>query len=76
MVVAAEKRGKAIGRIRLRYIKDASAESLLQFIRDVVEPGTTIYTDGWKGYKHKSDAFVQGLVTDLRCMTRAISWLR
>lgn len=56
VVVAAEKRGKAIGRIRLRYIKDASAESLLQFIRDVVEPGTTIHTDGWKGYNGIEEA--------------------
>jgi transposase-like protein len=50
VVVAAEKRGRGIGRIRLRHIKDASTESLLQFIRETVEPGATIHTDGWKSY--------------------------
>lgn len=48
--VAAEKNGRAIGRIRLKRIKDVSAESLRTFIRETVEPGATIHTDGWKGY--------------------------
>jgi transposase-like protein len=50
VVVAAEKKGRGIGRIRLRNIKDISAESLQGFIRETVVPGTTIHTDGWKGY--------------------------
>ena len=50
VVVAAEKNGRAIGRIRLKRVKDVSAESLLDFIRETVEPGATIHTDGWKGY--------------------------
>jgi transposase-like protein len=50
VVVAAEKNGRGIGRIRLRRVKDVSAESLLDFIRETVEPGATIHTDGWKGY--------------------------
>jgi transposase-like protein len=50
VVVAAEKNGRAIGRIRLKRVKDVSAESLLEFIREVAEPGTTIHTDGWRGY--------------------------
>ena len=61
VVVAAEKSGRAIGRIRLKRVKDVSAESLLDFIRETVEPGATIHTDGWKsyaglpvaGYKHR-----------------------
>jgi len=50
VVVAAEKNGRGIGRIRLRRVKDASAESLLDFIRESVDPGATIHTDGWQGY--------------------------
>ena len=50
VVLATEKRGHAIGRIRLRRINDVSAESLRQFIRETIEPGATIHTDGWKGY--------------------------
>ena len=43
--------GKSIGRIRLRSIADASAASLHSFIADAVEPGSTLHTDGWPGYK-------------------------
>jgi transposase-like protein len=61
VVVAAEEAGRAIGRIRLRRVSDASSESLTPFVCDVVEPGSVIHTDGWlgyvdlraKGYKHK-----------------------
>jgi transposase-like protein len=50
VVVAAEKNGRGIGRVRLRRVKDVSAESLLDFICETVEPGATIHTDGWNGY--------------------------
>ena len=41
---------KGFGRIRMRRIEDASSNSLLGFISEVVEPGATILTDAWKGY--------------------------
>lgn len=50
VVVATEKRSKGIWRIRLRYIKNASAESLMQFVRDVIALGSAIHSDGWRGY--------------------------
>lgn len=50
VAVAAEQRGRGIGRIRLRRVKDVSAGSLLAFLHDAVEPGATIHTDGWRGY--------------------------
>ena len=50
VAVAAEENGKSIGRIRLRRIRDVSAESLLPFIRDAVVPGVVVHTDGWSGY--------------------------
>ena len=61
--VAAEKNGQAIGRIRLKRIKDVSAESLLEFIREVVEPGATIHTDGWRGYAGLPDAGYKHRIT-------------
>lgn len=50
VVVAAQQDGPRIGRIRMRQIIDASAESLVPFVQDAVEPGSTIHTDGWSGY--------------------------
>jgi transposase-like protein len=50
VAVAAEKSGRGIGRIRLRRVTDASADSLLTFVQGVVEPGAMIHTDGWRGY--------------------------
>ena len=50
VVVAAEEDGPGIGRIRMRLIIDASAESLLPFVKESVEPGSVIHTDGWAGY--------------------------
>ena len=50
VVVAAQEDGPGIGRIRMRQVIDASAESLIPFIRDSVQPGSTVHTDGWLGY--------------------------
>jgi len=50
VVIAAEEDGAGIGRIRMRRIADASAESLLLFVEEAVEPGSTVHTDGWLGY--------------------------
>lgn len=63
VVVAAEKNGQAIGRIRLKRIKDVSAESLLDFIQEVVEPGATIHTDGWRGYAGLPDSGYKHRIT-------------
>lgn len=50
IVIAAQEDGPGIGRIRMRRISDASAESLLSFIKEAIEPGSTVHTDGWLGY--------------------------
>ena len=50
VVVAAEEDGRGIGRIRLRHIPDASSATLTAFLQDSVEPGSTVHTDGWRGY--------------------------
>lgn len=50
VVVAAQEDGSAIGRIRMRHVVDASAASLQPFVREVIEPGSVIHTDGWEGY--------------------------
>jgi len=50
IVVAVQAEGPVIGRIRMRVIPDASADSLHHFVKDCVEPGSTVHTDGWVGY--------------------------
>lgn len=50
IVIAAQVVGNGTGRIRMRVIPDASADSLLPFIESSVEPGNTVHTDGWLGY--------------------------
>jgi transposase-like protein len=42
---------KGFGRCRMRPLADASAASLHPFVTDHVEPGTTVITDGWQGYR-------------------------
>ncbi len=48
--VAAEVRGRAIGRIRLRRVPDGSARSLVGFVQEAITPGATVITDGFKSY--------------------------
>jgi len=50
IVVAAQEEGAGVGRIRMRRIPDASADSLQGFILDAIEPGSIVHTDGWEGY--------------------------
>ena len=49
--IAVEMRSpKGFGRIRMQQIPGVSAADLTPFVRAVVEPGSTVHTDGWKGY--------------------------
>ena len=50
VVVAAECKGKQIGRVRFKIIGGASGKELIPFIEENIEHGSTIVTDGWKGY--------------------------
>lgn len=50
VVVATECLGKKCGRVRFRCIPETSAQNLLSFISDFIEPGSKIITDGWAGY--------------------------
>lgn len=50
VIIAAQEEGEGIGRIRMRRILDASADSLHSFVKSAVEPGSLIHTDGWSGY--------------------------
>ena len=50
IIIAAEEDGRGIGRIRMRHIADASANSLHAFVQASVAQGSAVHTDGWVGY--------------------------
>ncbi len=51
VLIAVEDKGKeGYGRIRLAQVPDASSRSLIPFVQANVELGSTVRTDGWKGY--------------------------
>lgn len=50
VLMVVQRDGKKLGRIRLKLIVDASAESLESAIEETVEVGSLIRTDGWAGY--------------------------
>jgi transposase-like protein len=51
VAVAVElKTPKGYGRCRLRVVPDAGAEPLQRFVRESVEPGSVVVTDGWGSY--------------------------
>jgi transposase-like protein len=65
IVVAAEEKGKGIGRIRLRRLLDLSRSRLHGFIGQVIEPGSTVRTDGLNAYRE-----LQGYLHDRQVQRR------
>jgi transposase-like protein len=51
VVIAADVRGRATGRIRMRRVADSSAGSLLLFIDEAVARGAAVITDGLQSYR-------------------------
>ena len=75
IAVAAEEDGPGIGRIRMRCIPDASANSLIPFVEDSVEPGDVVHTDGWLGYLPLKDKGYGHEVTFLKGNSKSASQL-
>ena len=50
VLIAAEVRKSAVGRIRLQLIPDATASTLLDTVEELVEPGSNVVTDGLSSY--------------------------
>lgn len=50
IAVAAEENGEGIGRIRMRRIPDATADSLQAFVQEAVAPDSRLHTDGLLSY--------------------------
>lgn len=56
VLIAVEDKGKRPGRIRLHKIKNASGESLIPALKQIVQPKSEVRTDGWEGYSQLSSA--------------------
>ena len=50
VVIAAEENGRGIGRIRMARISRATKVALHAFVKDSVEPSSTVHTDGLRAY--------------------------
>lgn len=50
LVLVAVEDSNGIGRIRLKHITDASGATLEKAVIELVAPGSTVRTDGWRGY--------------------------
>lgn len=50
VLVAVEQKERGYGRIRLKHIPNASGPVLKEAVTELVEPGSIVKTDGWKGY--------------------------
>jgi transposase-like protein len=50
IVVATQEDGPGLGRIHMRQIADASAESLLPFVEESIAPESVVRADGCRGY--------------------------
>jgi transposase-like protein len=55
IIVAAQKDGNGIGRIRMRRIPNLRKRSLHGFIAEAIEPGSTVCTDGLPAYMGLKD---------------------
>lgn len=62
VLIAAQEDGKRIGRIRLRRVADAAGESLEPAVWEMVESGSTVRTDGWRGYNGLTELGYRHLV--------------
>ena len=55
VLIAVEDKGKkGFGRIRIEIIPDASAATLKETVKKMIEPGSTIRTEQWKGYSQEA----------------------
>jgi transposase-like protein len=63
VLVAVEDADKnGIGRIRLKHIPDATGVTLEKAITELIAPGSTVRTDGWRGYNGLSKKGYQHVV--------------
>lgn len=63
VLVAVEWLNNRMGRVRLKHIANASGKVLQEATKELVEPGSTVSTDGWAGYSKLKEHGFDHLVT-------------
>ena len=67
VAIAVEQVGRrGLGRVRMRRVPDASANSLQAFAEEAIERGTLVHTDGWLGYERLINRGYRHRITFLR----------
>jgi transposase-like protein len=56
---------KGFGRVRMRRVPEASGKSLIPFVYDNIEPGSTVLTDAWRGYNRVTKQGYTHITTNL-----------
>ena len=59
----------------MKRIQDASADSLMAFLQEAIEPGSSVHTDGWLGYLPTEDKGYVHEVTFLKGKKESASQL-
>jgi hypothetical protein len=68
VAIAVEIRSpKGFGRIRMQRVAGVAAADLTPFVLKVIEPGSTVQTDGWGGYNEITDLSTEGPLHQLGC---------
>ena len=70
VLVAAEKRGRSSGRIRMAMVSNFKQTTMRDFVKRHVKPGTTVYTDGLKGFEGLEAAGVSHVPPDSTAQKR------
>jgi len=76
VLIAVEREGRRWGRTRMRVVDNLCAETILEFVRDSIEPGSVLRTDGLNSYLALgSEEYVHDRVIQRRSKEKACELL-
>jgi transposase-like protein len=72
LVAVEDHEDAGFGRFRLQTVPDASGKSLNNFIQTHIEPGSSVRTDGWRGYSKVDELGYEHIVSGGRDSEEAV----